>query len=802
MTLTSALNIALRGLNVAQEGVSVSSNNIANAETPGYVKQITTQEALVSGGIGQGAAITGIVAQVDQQLLREMRIQAANVGTSSVISEYYDKIQKLYGLPNDGNSINSRIDDFFSSMQSLSDNPDVSSLRLNAVTDANELASSISSLAYDLQSTRLDIDREISQSIVKINSIINELANTNAQVGKFPEGTQGRLNIEQTRELKLRELSEYIPINSLVDESGALSVTTTGGVALLDSKISNLSYIGAGSVQAFINDFTLNPIIANTVESDGSEGEFPQTLVSGGKSDSVTSTLTAGKIYGLLQLRDVEIPKLLEQIDNLAQTITDKVNAIHNDGAGFPPPSSITGTKAISSTTEVGFSGKVMIAVIDQDGTPATSPYGDEVNFRPLVLDLSTLDSGSGAGEPDVQSIINEINDYFGPVQNRATVGNLRDIRLSSTSSTITDGGTGQFELQLDNISTQDATVVIQSITVVDPLDSSTTYNAATLPSPNSYVVNPGDRERTGIPFTVDFGGDDNRSEYTVRVRVQVTDADGNASVADIDYTVSDNVTNNKNTYYSADNVTAVSGDSSFIIAPSSLSYARAELVDENGTPVSAGQLGYLKITTTAGRSYGIVIDELDSQEVGLATDSDDPSLKGFSDFFQLNDLFVRDSEGNVDAYNMMLRSDILSNPNRLSTGELVLSNQPSSSDEAIYTYEIGSGNNSVAKRLAALDEESISFDTAGGLPSTTTSISGYIGLVIGFMATKSTNFDNNKNADSIGMQGLRELFQKSSGVNTDEELARLVELENNFRAATRIITVVQQMFEALTAAI
>jgi flagellar hook-associated protein 1 FlgK len=777
----------------------VSAHNVANADTAGYIKQTANQKSVVTDGVGQGSQISSITASVDIQLLKSLQSQTSQLGYSNALNDYFNTAQKLLGDPNDTNSLNSKIDDFAAAFQILSDNPQTPSLRLSAANSADDLADKISETARELYKLQVDADAQINSEISQINSIVLSLDNLNGQIIDFPVGTSGRLQVEQEREVLLRQLSEYVNINTNVNSDGVLSVITGNGQSLLEpSGPYRISHTAVPSRDAFINGTARPAITIAPINDNGSLGE-PVDLVTSGIGSSVTTTLQSGSLKGLIEIRESEVPNIISQLDNLAQEITSLVNSMTNNGTSVPPPSSLTGSNSVNANTEYGFNGQVRIAVLDSDGTPPLSPYGDEANYRPLTLDLSSLDSGSGAGRADLQTIVDEINYYYGAPQPRAAVGNLRDISLAAVSTDISDAGTAQFDLQLDNISAEDSTVVINSITVIDPNDLGSVYNASTLPSPNSYTVNAGDRERTGIPFTVDFGGGNNISDYTVRVQVQVTDESGNISVADVDYTVSDDVTGVKNDRYPPAAVTNVSGTSNFYAAPSSQRFLTASIVNENGSPVSAGTNGYLKLTTNSNSDYGVVIDELNSTEVGLpSTPSGSVTNRGFSHFFGLNNLYEPHTSTAGSAVNMSVRSDILSDPSNLQTASLNLSNQPTDPTSAVYTYEVGIGDNSVVSNIASINNNDVNFDAAGRLPSITTTISAYSADIIGYTSTISFRYSNVQQTEELGLEGLNDLLFKSSGVNTDDELARIIELENNYRASAQIISTVQELFRAL----
>src|SRR5690606_3406457 len=114
---------------------------------------------------------------------------------------------------------------------------------------------------------------------------------------------------------------------------------------------------------------------------------------------------------------------------------------------------SFTGTRSVNAQDISQWEGSVRIALLNQDGSPITSPYADQAYMPPLTLDLSTLDTGSGEGQLSVQGIIDAINEYYGPPRNKVELGNLNNIQLASTSTSIPGtGNTFSFDFDLQNI--------------------------------------------------------------------------------------------------------------------------------------------------------------------------------------------------------------------------------------------------------------------------------------------------------------------------------------------------------------
>src|SRR5437879_4567818 len=99
MSLTQALAAAVSGLRASQTGLSIVSANVANAETPGYVRKTAVQVATVAGGVGTGVRIDSINRELDQYIQRQMRIESSGASYADLRAQFYDRLQTVYGVP-------------------------------------------------------------------------------------------------------------------------------------------------------------------------------------------------------------------------------------------------------------------------------------------------------------------------------------------------------------------------------------------------------------------------------------------------------------------------------------------------------------------------------------------------------------------------------------------------------------------------------------------------------------------------------------------------------------------------------
>ncbi len=812
MSLSLALQNALTGLNVSQKSLSVLSNNIANANTDGYSRKIVSQEAVYIENQPSGVRSNGVLRKVDEYLLRAARVYGSQAERSATISDYYDKVQILLGKPGSDNSINAFIDSFFNSIRDLADNPESSSIRQTAVNAAYNMATELSSLASGLEDLRFEADQDLVRTISQTNDLITKLHKVNVALGQTYVGNSSipDAGLLDERDVLLRDISKVMDIKVYYQPNGAAYVYTGPGVPLVDIDRYQLRYTPVNSSAAFALNANLSEIRSIPVDTNGAFVGTGQVIATAGSESEITTVLTAGKMKALLDMRDAELPAILAQLDELAASLRDEFNKVHNDGVGFPPPQSLTGTREVTATDYKDWSGSVRFAVVSSTGEPIANPFTNESGgIRPLTLDLGNLDVGNGEGRIDVQTFIDEFNAHFGTVTKKNRIGNLNDAKLVALTENNPAGLTQTFDFDFENISGGDADIVITGITP----SSGAITSPATFPM--NYTLEAGIKKRTGAGFAFDvaFAA---AGTHTIDVDYQVTDADGVVSTATVRYTVDTTAINVKNDRYvgNMQTVPAPTGNSMTSTPTNYLSYARASLVDEDGSPVATGSSGFLKITVE-DENYGIGIDEMTSREDGVLTDNPPVlgSLRGFSHYFELNNFFVKNDFVDINkvgtvgyveqlenaAINFAVRSDILANPNLFAAGELNATKQPADTSlQPIYTYEVTSGNNVVASRLAALSRTTVSFDAAGSLPSTKKPFTDYASDILGSVASKTSLAESNARNDKFLYEGFQNRADAISGVNIDEELGNTIIFQNAYTASARVITVTKELFDVL----
>ncbi len=486
MSLSIALNNALSGLKVNQKALQVLSNNIANANTAGYSRQIINQQAVYLAGTGAGVSIADINRKVDEYLVRAVRLQSSVASRATVVNDYTSRTQLLLGGPGGQNNMNTYINNFFNALQSLSLTPESSSLVANAVRTADTFTDQMRALAQGLQDLRYQADQDIKTVVENINENLRQLYNVNVAVATATTAGENPIGLLDQRDVLLRELSNYVDVQTYTRSNGALNIFTTNGLNLVDENIHYLTYTPAGSTSSFVNDADLSPVrLYQQDPASGATFGDPTTVVTGGPSSQVTTSLISGQLKGLLDIRDHQIPNMLHQLDMMASNMRDEFNVVHNAGIPFPGKNSFTGTRAVFAEEFRQWTGSVRIGVMGNDGKPVATGYADEASgARPLTLNLAALDTGNGSGFPSMQGIVDEINRYYGPPTNRVTLGNLNNIRLASDTSSLPGAPPSfSFDFDLENISAQNADFFVTGFQVLDSTNTDITSVTQDVPT-------------------------------------------------------------------------------------------------------------------------------------------------------------------------------------------------------------------------------------------------------------------------------------------------------------------------------
>lgn len=375
MTISS-LDIALSGLRAAQQSLDVTSNNIANASTPGYTRKVLPQEAIFAGEQPLGVKIGEITRKVDLSLLSDMFKQRAVSEGLTTRESYLEQIQIFHGPSENEQAISNEISLLRELFADLSTTPDSAALLGEAVGQARQTAAKINDFADLLTQMRNDAQNDISEAVAEVNAALDTIAEANRQIGAQSSAGRSTAELEDRRDAAIATVSQYMTVSFFTRSDGIMVVMTGQGHTLADEEARQLQ-------------FNPTPVGASSYHPGG--GAASLTINDANNTD--ITNVAGGAIGALFTLRDETLPQYTAQLDELAQKMAERFDQqglrlfVDSDGT---VPASVADPGLVGY---VGFAGRMQVnpAVIAdptllRDGTTGnTLPAGSSELLRRIV---------------------------------------------------------------------------------------------------------------------------------------------------------------------------------------------------------------------------------------------------------------------------------------------------------------------------------------------------------------------------------------------------------------------------------
>lgn len=352
-SIFDALNIGASGLNVAQNAINIIGNNISNANTPGYTAETPTITEnypinTSTGQYGLGANISTITSARNQLLDNTLNQQLNSQAYYQTLNDNLSQIQNIFNETS-GSGLDTALNNFFNSWQSLSSNPNLATARQQVIQNGQTLIQAIQSSYNSLVQLNSNLNSEIISSVNQINTLTQNIANIN-------------------NEIKLAALSPNQSANTLIDQRNQLvqQLQKIANITVLNNTYSPSSQnqsvgnnqsemtilLGGVTIVSGINS-------TNLTTKTSSNGQNVDVLANG---QVITNKITSGSLGAIIQLAKQTSPSnsntsstqgainYIDTLNTLANSIINQVNIIHSGGSGL---SAYTQTQGVYSFTSV-----------------------------------------------------------------------------------------------------------------------------------------------------------------------------------------------------------------------------------------------------------------------------------------------------------------------------------------------------------------------------------------------------------------------------------------------------------------
>lgn len=372
MGLISALGAANAGLRATQAGIDVVSQNVANADTVGYVRRRLNP---VTTGTPVPGVRTGVERVLDAVMQKQLRLETAGAAYTSLMARVAADVDRLFGPPGNASSLDGRVNAFTTALQDLLADPSSYSAR-SAVLDAGTaLAARIGAAAEGIQALRSEAEQRLSLGVNRANELLAGIADVNARI--VAQGTLGIVPaLHDQRDRMVAELATLMDVQTSQGSNGSITLTTASGLMLFNGSVPmKLTFDGRGTIGA--------NAVWSADDAERGVGTIKVVTPSGGSMDVVASGLIrSGEIAAALELRDRTLVAAQRQLDELA--------------AGFAralSDRSVAGTPASAG----GSSGFDIDLAGLQPGNAVTLDYRDNAVVPPATRRIVLIPTLGGA---------------------------------------------------------------------------------------------------------------------------------------------------------------------------------------------------------------------------------------------------------------------------------------------------------------------------------------------------------------------------------------------------------------------
>ena len=355
MGLDGIASAALSALQVNSAALGVVSDNVANLNTPDYSRRVVNLQTQNNGGALGGVDIASIQRVVDQFLSGETLSAGAAASRFDTQNSVFSQLNGILGQPGDGISLTSQLTDVSTALGQAALSSSSGASQQSVLNAFQNLASTYSNLSSSISGLRDQVDQQVATSVGDVNSLIKQIYDLNSQARTAQLSGDNASAVLDQRDAALQNLSTLVGIRTSESPDGRVIVSTQDGVNLVGDTYARLSYApgAANSVYGAITSQDINPQSGQPI----------------GQPSNIQPHLAAGKLQGLIDMRDGTLADLGQQVGTLAQATALAYNTQHNANAAFPPPSSLSGRDTgLLAGDALNFSGKTTIAVADPNG--------------------------------------------------------------------------------------------------------------------------------------------------------------------------------------------------------------------------------------------------------------------------------------------------------------------------------------------------------------------------------------------------------------------------------------------------
>lgn len=263
--MSDLLTIGASGVKAYGRALSVVGDNIANAQTDGYVRRtVRLEEAPVAGDVAlsrnsiraSGVSAAGVTRELDQYLVDDARTASGEAARQSARLNWISATESTLG--NGGNDIGATVTEIFAAADQLSANPKDATLRRQFLNNVDESASAFRRTSVALGSAANGVAMEARGAVDQLNTDLSALSQVNGGLRRARAGSTNEANLFDERNRLIGNIATAIDIDVGYDANNAAIIRTPAGDPLVDGD--SIATVTLGVSLGGLLSFGIHPV--------------------------------------------------------------------------------------------------------------------------------------------------------------------------------------------------------------------------------------------------------------------------------------------------------------------------------------------------------------------------------------------------------------------------------------------------------------------------------------------------------------------------------------------------------------
>lgn len=432
-TLQSIMQSSGNALDVFQQALSVTENNVNNASTPGYATQTLKLEAdplNVSDGLSGGVSSGGLSDSRDPYAEEQLQQQTQALGFYTAQAQTTSSIQSLFDVSSTS-GVASALSSLLQAFSAWSTTPTDTTAGQTVIDDAGNVATAVQSLSSSLSKQAQQADTSISSTVTQIDTIASQIQSYNAE------------RLKETTPDPAAEAQLYSSLDSLSQLTNFTTVTQSDGTVTV--------LLGGGSPLVMgTRQYSLSA--GFSVDANAANPTSPPTAhIYDSQGDDITSQITGGQLGGLLDSANRVLASVIGDsqqtgtLNQFASTLASTVNQILQSGTVSTTAGAANGSALFTYDTTNATNAAASLSVNPSIATSQLAPVDSSGNSNGNANTLAALENTAlpALGGVSLTQYFGQIASAMGQENSTATDNQQNQQQVVATATTAVNNASG-----------------------------------------------------------------------------------------------------------------------------------------------------------------------------------------------------------------------------------------------------------------------------------------------------------------------------------------------------------------------